>query len=159
MTNGHGERAKELFYKGYNCAQAVFCAFAPECGMDEETARAVSSSFGGGMGRLRQVCGTLSGAFMVLGLYYGGYTPGDDDAKGEHYARVRELAKQFEEQSGSIVCAELLRKSGQNAEIGGTPSARNEEFYKKRRVCVDSVTLAARLTEEYILAHPKEGSR
>lgn len=156
MTEGHGTKAKELFYKGYNCSQAVLCAFADELGLSEETALAISSSFGGGMGRLRQVCGTLSGAFMVLGLYYNGYTVGDNAAKAEHYERVRAVAKAFEEESGSILCAQLLQKSGITPQVGGTPEKRGEDFYVKRRVCVDSVELAARIVENYIISHPKE---
>ncbi len=158
MVNGHDEKATALFHKGYNCSQAVLCAFSEELGIDDQTALAVSSSFGGGMGRLRQVCGAVSGALMVLGLYYGGFTPGDQRGKAEHYARVQALAKAFEAQSGSIICKELLATHGQTAEVGGIPTLRNEEFYGKRRICADSIALAARLTEQYIHEHPKKGT-
>ena len=152
----HEEKAAALFYQGYNCSQAVFCAFAEELGFDERQAFALSASFGGGMGRLRQVCGTLSGAFLVLGCLYGNYRPGDNAGKAALYARVREIAAAFEKESGSILCAELLRAHGADPAHGGTPQERNEEFYKKRRVCVDSVALSARLLDEYIESHKKE---
>lgn len=148
------ESAVSLFYNGYNCAQAVFCAFADEMNIDRKTAFALSSAFGGGMGRLRQVCGTLSGAFMVLGYYYGQYPPGDAMGKAALYERVRALASDFEKEAGSIICAELLKRSGNDPSPGGTPEERNADYYKKRRVCVNNVALAARLTEAYLQAHP-----
>ena len=150
------EKAVALFYEGYNCAQAVFCAFADEMGIDLSCARALSSSFGGGMGRLRQVCGTLSGAVMALGFFFGGYDPADGAAKAVHYARVREIAARFEREVGSIVCAEILRAHGQDPAPGGTPGERTAEFYRKRKVCVDNVALAARLLEEYLNEHEEE---
>lgn len=77
----YGEKAHQLFLAGYNCSQAVLCAFCEDVGLNETVARAISSSFGGGMGRLREVCGALSGAFMILGLKYGGYDPKDQQKK------------------------------------------------------------------------------
>ena len=102
------EKAMALFEEGYNCAQAVFLAFEDLHGFDRHTAAALSSSFGGGMGRLREVCGTVSGMFMVAGVLYGYEDPKDREAKAEHYARIQELAGMFEQQNGSIVCRELL---------------------------------------------------
>ncbi len=107
----HAKRAQELFYAGYNCAQAVFCAFCDETGLDLDTAARLSSSFGGGLGRLRELCGALSGAELALGLLRG-YSDVEDPAlKSAHYARVRELAERFRAQNGTILCRELLKRS------------------------------------------------
>ena len=102
------ERAMALFEEGYNCAQSVFLAFSDLHGMDTHMAAALSSSFGGGMGRLREVCGAVSGMFLVAGILYGYDDPGAREEKAAHYARIQELAKAFEEKNGSIVCRELL---------------------------------------------------
>ena len=114
MSN-HRERATALFQEGYNCAQAVFCAFADVTGLDLETSARLASSFGGGLGRLREVCGAVSGAAMVLGMAEGYADPKDAQAKKDHYARVRDFAARFREANGSIVCRELL--------AGGDPHA------------------------------------
>ncbi len=152
---GHAEKAKQLFFAGYNCAQAVFCAFAEELGLDEKTARALSSSFGGGMGRMRLVCGTQSGAYMVLGLYYGDYDPKNNEEKATHYARIREIADSFQKVNGSLLCNEILASAGQKAEVGGQPEERTEGYYTHRKACYDSVYLSAQLVEDYINDHPK----
>lgn len=141
------EKAKELFGKGYNCAQAVLCAFADECGMDEDTAYRLSSSFGGGLGRMREVCGAVSGMSMAAGLLYG-YKKGDEPSKkGEHYKLIQSLAGKYKEENGSIICRELL--SGVAHTDGTTPEARTKEYYKKRP-CAELVECAARILEEYI---------
>ena len=100
----HGERAEILFRQGYNCAQAAFGAFAEEAGLDPDTALRLSSSFGGGLGRLREVCGALSGIEMALGCLYGYDTPETGETKREHYARVQDLAGRFRREFGSILC-------------------------------------------------------
>ncbi|MEG1741361.1 MAG: C-GCAxxG-C-C family protein, partial [Acetivibrio sp.] len=107
-TGSREKKAKELFHEGYNCAQAVFLAFSDLYDIDEETAIKLSSSFGGGMGRLREVCGAVSGMFMVAGTLYGYSDPKASTEKQEHYKRIQELAKKFQEENGSIVCRELL---------------------------------------------------
>ena len=84
----HAGKAMELFLDGYNCAQSVFTAFCDLHGMEEKEALRLSSSFGGGMGRMREVCGALSGIFMAAGLLYGYDSPDDKDAKTEHYRRI-----------------------------------------------------------------------
>ena len=91
----HAGKAMGLFLDGYNCAQSVFTAFCDLHGMDEKEALRLSSSFGGGMGRMREVCGALSGIFMAAGLLYGYDSPDDKDAKTEHYRRIQELAGAF----------------------------------------------------------------
>lgn len=118
------EKAGGLFHCGYNCAQAVFAAFAPELGIDFDTALRLSSSFGGGMGRLREVCGAVSAMFMIAGLKYGYSDPADPAAKAAHYERIRALAEEFREKNGSIICRELLEsqnrsESGHNSVCEG----------------------------------------
>ena len=103
-----GELAKTYFKEGYNCAQSIALAFCDEIGIEKTKLLRMVSSFGGGMGRLREVCGAVSGMFFVAGALYGYDDPKDMQAKKEHYARIQELAAQFRAQNGSIVCRELL---------------------------------------------------
>lgn len=142
-------KAATLFYEGYNCAQAVAMAFADTVGLDEKFCARAVSSFGGGMGRLREVCGAVSGMLFVAGLLYGYDTKDDDRVKKEHYARVQELAAQFREEVGSIVCREILK----NPPSDPTPSPRTAQYYKDRP-CVHMVTLAVKIMEKYIAEHP-----
>ncbi|MCR4712786.1 MAG: C-GCAxxG-C-C family protein, partial [Treponemataceae bacterium] len=110
----YGEKAKDNFLNGYTCAQAVLAAFQDEkwfkeSGLSVETAMKLASSFGGGMGRLREVCGTVSGMFMAFGIAHGFSAPPESqDAKTEHYKCIQELAAIFKAENGSIVCRELL---------------------------------------------------
>ncbi len=145
----HGAYAVELFKKGYNCAQTVAVAFCDVTGLEEDFAAKMASSFGGGMGRMREVCGAVSGMLMVAGLLYGYETPGDDVSKKEHYTRVQELAGAFREQVGSIVCREILK----NPPSDPNPTPRTDDFYAKRP-CARMVMLAARILDEYIQEHP-----
>ena len=91
----HAELARNNFLKGYNCAQAVAIAFSEEMGMDETELAKLASSFGGGMGKMREVCGAVSGALLVYGAVHGNSDPDDADAKKAHYARVQEFAARF----------------------------------------------------------------
>ncbi len=146
----HGMKAAELFMQGYNCAQAVAVSFCDVSGLDESFTAKIASSFGGGMGRLREVCGAVSGMFMVLGHLYGYDNPGDDDDnKKELYSRVQELAKRFEEQNGSIVCREILK----NPPTDPAPTPRTAAFYAERP-CVRMVMTAAELLDEFIAKNP-----
>lgn len=126
----HGTLAEQNFRAGYNCAQSVVLAFFDVTGLDDKTAAMLASSFGGGLGRMREVCGAVSGAAIVLGLVKGYADPEDREAKKAHYARVQEFARSFKEKNGSIICRELL--SGVNAEVGGDPEARTDAYYQKR---------------------------
>lgn len=138
------ETAKALFQQGYNCSQAVLAAFSDELGLERETALKLASSFGGGMGRLREVCGAVSGMFMVAGLMYGYSDPGDQAAKAEHYRLIQELAARFKEENQSIICRELLGlEKGPDSPI---PAQRTGEYYKKRP-CAELVGYAAELME------------
>ncbi len=141
------ELAISYFKSGYNCAQAVLLAFCEEVGIDKQTATKISSSFGGGMGRLREVCGAVSSMFLVAGYLYGDYDPLDNQAKAKHYALIQSLAQQFKDEAGSIICRELLEvKGAQNP----TPEERNSEYYKKRVTCADCVGLAAKIIEKML---------
>lgn len=104
----YGERAKENFQSGYSCAQAVFLACTEDMGLDTETRARIASSFGGGMGGMRQVCGAVSGMLMALGLKYGYADPKDRAGKTAQYELVRALADEFKKENGSIICRELL---------------------------------------------------
>ena len=146
MTD-HASIARELFMQGYNCAQAVACAFGDVTGLDIDAAARMSSSFGGGLGRLREVCGTVSGAALVLGIVRGYATPGDLKLKTEHYHTVQEFARRFREENGAIVCRELLK--GVDVTQGSEPEARTPEFYKKRP-CLNLAVSAARILEEML---------
>ena len=146
----HADMAEALFREGYNCAQSVFAAFSDVCGMDRETALRLSSSFGGGLGRLREVCGAVSGMAMVAGVLRGYSDPNDPEAKAAHYALIREMADRFRAETGSIICRELLEQSGNDASAGGTPSPRDEHFHHSRP-CAGFVRLAASIAEDMLL--------
>lgn len=149
---GRKEKAEELFIQGYNCAQAVFLAYADRMDMDEKTAAKLASSFGGGMGCLREVCGAVSGMFMVTGMLYGYDDPKAPEEKKEHYGKIQELAAKFKEQNGSIVCRELLGlDGGANRQ---TPELRTAEYYKKRP-CKELVGMAAEILEAEMLEWDK----
>ena len=147
----HRTSAGENFLSGYNCAQSVAVAFCDVTGLDEKMTTRMMSGFGGGMGRLREVCGAVSGMFFVLSYLYGYDTPGDDTGKMRTYADVQALAAKFRETCGSIVCREILK----NPPTDPKPSPRTEEYYKKRP-CARMVFTAATLMDEYIAAHPLE---
>ena len=146
----HGMKAAELFLNGSNCAQAVAVAFCDVTGLEPAFAARMASSFGGGMGRLREVCGAVSGMLMVAGLLYGYEDPGEEDcSKKAHYQLVQHLAGKFREQAGSIICREILK----NPPSAPNPTPRTEEFYKKRP-CARMVMIAANILDEYIKEHP-----
>lgn len=142
----YAEQAMAYFKEGYNCAQSVFLVYAKEYGMDEKTALCMSSSFGAGMGRMREVCGAVSGMFLAAGLFYGYDSPKDQAKKAEHYQRIQELAARFKEENGSIICKELLGLSGDT--FSPIPAERTKEYYKKRP-CGQIVGMAAAILEEY----------
>ena len=145
----HSTYAAELFLKGYSCAQAVAVAFCDVTGLDETISAKLASSFGGGMGRMREVCGAVCGMFLVVGYLYGYSDANDDGAKMAHYALVQELAGKFREKYGSIVCRELLRDPPSDP----APTPRTEEFYRQRP-CARFVVLAAQILDDYISEHP-----
>jgi len=148
------ERAKELFLEGFNCSQSVFAAFADLFDMDKETALRVSASFGGGIGRMREVCGAASGMFLVAGMLSGSIEGKDQVAKKNNYEIVQRLAAEFKkENNGTYICRELLGldKTGAKVVPGETtPEARTEEYYKKRP-CLKTIQGAAAIVERMLL--------
>ena len=149
----HAEKAFELFKSGYNCAQAVAVAFCDKTGLTEKQAARMASSFGGGMGRMREVCGAVSGMFMVLGLLYGYDDPKADAEKKELYTRIQPMAEEFKKDGGSIICRDILK----NPPADPNPSPRTAEYYALRP-CERMVYNAARLMDAFIAAHPLEES-
>lgn len=147
----YAKKAMELFKEGYNCSQSVFLAFEDQYDIDRKTALKLSSSFGGGMGRLREVCGAVSGMFMVAGLLYGYDDAKDYEGKTKHYERIQLLAKEFEKRNGSIVCRQLLGLGdGKDSHI---PEKRTDAYYQKRP-CAELVGMAAAIMEQYIEENP-----
>ena len=145
------ELARNYFLKGANCAQAVLCAFAPECGLDEEQAMRIASGFGGGMGRMREVCGAVSGMILVADHLCGYTSFTDKEAKDAHYALIQQLAGSFRQENGSIICRELL----DNPPSDPNPSPRTAQYYAERP-CARFVMLAAKILDDYIASHPVE---
>ena len=143
----HSERAMELFADGYNCAQAVLIAFCDETGLSEKTAAKMASSFGGGIGRMREVCGAVSGMCMALGLISGYDDPNDTAAKKAQYKTVQKLVGEFKEQNGSMVCRELLGLTEKSS--SPEPAPRTNEYYKKRP-CIELVGQCADILERYL---------
>ena len=151
------EKAMAYFRQGYNCAQAVVLAFADLTDMDEATLSRMSCSFGGGMGRLREVCGTVTGMFLVTGLLRGYDGAETGEVKAAHYARIQALAKEFERQNGSIVCRELLALREKHRD-DPTPEARTEAYYAGRP-CAELVGSAAEILENYLAIDSGENGR
>ena len=140
-------RAKEFFNKGYNCAQSVALAYADITSLDEEMVAKITASFGGGMGRLREVCGAVSGMAFVASFISPCPTADNAEAKKANYALVQLFAEKFREQNGAIVCRTLLGLDRPKDEP--TPSPRTSEYYKKRP-CADLVYDAALIVGEYL---------
>ena len=142
----YSDRAVELFMEGKNCSQAVFVAFATDLGLTEEMALSISIGLGGGVGRMREVCGAVSGSAMVVGLKY------PELSKAEVYEKVRLIADEFKKTNPSIVCKELLGLS--KPESSSVPEARTQEYYQKRP-CVKIVEDAALATEKILFGEAK----
>ena len=136
----HVEKAEALFMSGMNCSQAVFGAFAEDFGMDASTAAKVACGLGGGVGRLREVCGTVAGGSLGLGRKYGA-------DRAVVYPHGQGFCARCKAECGSIVCRELL--AGVPTTTGGAPEARTAEYYKKRP-CVELVKLSVRLLDEML---------
>ena len=146
------QRAKALFLEGYNCAQAVAGAFAPEMGLSVDAAARLASGFGGGMGRMREVCGAVSGMTLAASALRGYNDPKAGPEKIDTYAMIQELAGRFRAENGSIICRELL---GPRPGPEGTPQAeaRTPEILIKAP-CPELVALAAQILEEWLAEHP-----
>lgn len=149
----HSEQASRLYFEGYSCAQAMLLAFSDETGLSKELSLRVSSSFGGGMGRLREVCGAVTGMFLVCGILYGYTDITDPSLKADHYARVQELGLEFKKRFSTFICRELLELDVLHDDP--TPEARTEEYYKKRK-CSMYIAAAAEILDEFIEKQRKE---
>ena len=144
----YSEKAVKFFKSGYNCAQSVFLAFAEDYGLDKETALKLSSSFGGGMGRLREVCGAVASMFAIAGLKNGYTSPNNDELKAKHYELIQKLAERFKSKYNTIICRELLElPEGSDSPI---PSKRTEEYYQTRP-CEAFVRYASEIIENELL--------
>lgn len=142
----NAEIAEQLFKQGYNCSQSVVGAYCEKLGLDFETAMRLSSSFGGGMGRLREVCGAVTAMFMVAGLLEGYSDPQNIAAKKKHYELIQTLAEKFRKQNGSIICRELLALDEKQS--NPVPEERTETYYKKRP-CAELVRCAGEIIDEH----------
>ena len=142
------DRAEILFRQGYNCSQSVFAAFADVIGMTEEEAAQLASPFGAGFGKLREVCGAVSGMTMLAGKIAGYSDPADRDGKIRVYKLVQDMCAEFEAKEGSIICRELLGL--EKGEDLGEPAVRTEEYYRSRP-CVGACRVAADIAERHLL--------
>ena len=146
------ERAEQFFMEGYNCCQAVLLAFQDILPVDRSALLRVASGFGGGIARMREVCGTVSAMAMIAGFLSPAEDPSNLQQRRDNYALVQRFAQAFKEQKGSIVCREILglRKPEPGAPMENPmPSARTPEYYKTRP-CAATVGIAARIVADYI---------
>ena len=142
------DKAEELFRKGYNCCQSVFASFADVLGMSVEEAAKIASPFGAGFGKLREVCGAVSGMTLAAGYLKGYEDPADYESKKELYALIQKMCAEFKESEGTIICRELLGlKEGEDP---AEPSVRTEEYYRSRP-CIGACRTAAGIAEKYLL--------
>ena len=144
----HSDKALDLFFKGANCSQSVFTAFSDITHIDENTSLRLSSSFGGGLGRLRETCGACLGMCLVAGAVFGYDNIESRDAKSEHYKKIQFLVKEFEQENGSHICREIL--GSPEKPVTHVPEARTEDYYKKRRCCLDCITSACDILDKYL---------
>ena len=144
------DRAEELFRQGYNCSQSVFAAFSDLIGMTTEEAAKMASPFGAGFGKLREVCGAVSGMTLLAGCLQGYSDPEDYESKKELYALIQKMCAEFKDAEGSIICRDLLGlKEGEDL---AEPSVRTEEYYKSRP-CIGACRTAAEIAEKYLLSN------
>ena len=139
-------KAVENFMDGYGCCQSVVAAFADIYGLDDTLAKKIAAGFGGGVGRMRMMCGAVSAIVMLVGLDCGQTEGSDRDGKAACYKVVQELLAKSKEENGSLICAEILGMKGQSTFV---PSERTAEYYK-RRPCAAKVESAARIFANYL---------
>lgn len=145
----YAEKAHENFKRGYSCSQAVACSFARELGMPEADVARMVSCFGGGMGKLREVCGAVSGALFVMGTLKGYADPEATEEKAALYARVQDFAARFQAEHDTVICRELLKRVPLKNADTSAPEPRTEEYYRVRP-CVHYVESAARILGEML---------
>ena len=141
----HSEKGAKYFCEGYNCSQSVVLAFCDDLNLDKELALKLSSSFGGGMGRLREVCGAVSGMFMIAGLLKGYSNPTDKKAKDAHYALIQALSEEFKAVHSTYICKDLLQVAGKQSPVS---EERTPEYYKSRP-CVRFVITACEILDKH----------
>ncbi|MGN1163982.1 MAG: C-GCAxxG-C-C family protein [Candidatus Ornithospirochaeta sp.] len=141
-----GQKAYENFLSGYNCSQSVVLAYRDFFDGDIDSILTLVSPFGGGMGRLREVCGTVTGAFFVLGRIYGYSDPMDKDGKASLYSRIQDFASRFEKENSSIVCRDLLGLKGKSSPC---PEERSAEYYRNRP-CPEICRSSASILQKYL---------
>lgn len=143
-------RAVENFMTGYGCCQSVVAAFADLYGLDDTLAKKIAAGFGGGVGRMRMMCGAVSGIVMLVGLHCGQTEGSDREGKSACYKVVQELLEQSRQQNGSLICAEILGLKGyEKASCSYIASPRTAEYYKSRP-CAAKVESAARIFADYL---------
>ncbi|MBE9487600.1 MAG: C_GCAxxG_C_C family protein [Bacteroidetes bacterium] len=143
------EKAVSLFKEGYNCSQSVVLAYADMYGFTKDQSLRMASSFGAGIGRMRETCGAACGMFLLAGLETGSIDPKDNTAKSNNYKVVQDMAAEFKLRNGSLICGDLLGLNGKKIVISSTAEERTPEYYKKRP-CVKMVEEAARIFGEYL---------
>ena len=151
------ERAMSLFRQGYNCCQSVVLTFADVLSeqVTVELLATIGSGFGGGMARMREVCGSFSGVVIMSGFISPATDPTNQDGRRANYALVQQFAEEFKKRNGgSIVCRELLGLAPAKIVEGPAPSARTEEYYKKRP-CAEIIGNAAMIVAEYLVRNQK----
>ena len=145
------QRAVDNFMQGYGCCQSVVAAFADLYNLDDTMAKRIAAGFGGGVGRMRMMCGAVSGIVILAGLDRGQIDGADRKGKSMCYKVVQELLDEFKVQNGSVVCAELLGLKGhEKAQSSYVASPRTAEYYKTRP-CAAKVESAARIFAEYLM--------
>lgn len=141
------EKAKAYFLQGYNCSQAVALAFSDMLDMSENQIARAASGFGGGIGRMREVCGSVSGAVFVISNLYGYENPNDFNGKKQLYSDIQSFCRLFKDENGSIICRELLGiTDGTGSSV---PEERNSAYYT-RRPCPEIVECAAKILENFL---------
>ena len=143
------EQAKKYFQDGFSCSQAVAMAFSDVVDIDKELLAKMLLPFGGGFGRLRLVCGAISGMTAIIGAIFASEN-GDTENKKLVYEIERELCARFQEENGSLICEDLLTGANLQVSVGGTAETRSPEYYKKRP-CGDIVYSAAKILEDYLI--------
>ena len=149
-------RAVDNFMAGYGCCQSVVAAFADLYGLDDTLAKKVAAGFGGGVGRLRMMCGAVSGIVMLTGLDCGQTEGSDREGKSACYKVVQELLAKSKQENGSLICAEILGLNGYEKAVNSYQASPRTAEYYKTRPCVAKVESAARIFADYLKAKQSE---
>ncbi len=139
------EKAVSAFQAGYNCAQSTFMAFIDDLGIEKRQAMKLASGFGGGMGRMQEVCGAVSGGILALGATFGHGEPSESEAQKKTYTLVQELMKRFKAQHASCLCRDLVQGIDLKTEEG---QKQFKERDLRNKVCVPCVRTAVEIVEE-----------